>query len=96
MSDNTLNSIMCLALTDGKFRDGLLTDAGNVVRDFDLESEEQDILTAIKADCVTDFARELHAWMVDRGGSNGHRRGYQAQQLGGMWDRRVSALGAVG
>ncbi len=96
MSDNTLNSIMCLALIDGKFRDGLLTDAGNVVCDFDLESEEQDILTAIKADCVTDFARELHAWMVDRGGSNGHCRGYQAQQLGGMWDRRVSALGAVG
>jgi hypothetical protein len=96
MSDNTLNSIMCLAVTDGKFRETLLTDAANVVGDFDLEAEEQHILTAIKVDCVTDFARELHAWMVDRGGSNGHRRGYQAQQLGGMWDRRVSALGAVG
>ena len=96
MSDNTLNSIMCLALIDGNFRDGLLTDAQNVVRDFDLESEEQDILTAIKADCVTDFARELHAWMVDRGGTNGHRKARQPQQLRGMWDTRVSALGAVG
>lgn len=77
MSEHTLNNIMCLALVDGEFRDTLLTDAANALGDFDLDAEEHDVLTAIKACSVTEFARELHAWMVDRRGSNGHRSTYR-------------------
>ena len=80
MSDQTLNNIMCIALTDGKFRDTLLSNPANVVGDFDLDAEEQDVLKAIKADSVTEFARKLHTWMVKRPGSNGHRRAYRPRQ----------------
>ena len=81
MSDHTLNNIMCLALIDGKFRDNLLTDAANVMGEFDLDPEEQDILKAIKADSVTEFAQSLYTWMVERRGSNGHRRAYEPKHL---------------
>jgi hypothetical protein len=81
MSDQTLNNIMCIALTDGKFRDSLLTDPANVVGDFDLDAEEQDILRGIKAESVTEFARKLHTWMVKRPGSNGHQRTYRPRQM---------------
>ena len=81
MSDLTLNNIMCLALTDGKFRDTLLTDAANVVGEFDLDADEQHILEAIKADSVTEFAAKLHDWMVERGGNNGHRRARKSRHL---------------
>jgi len=81
MSDLTLNNIMCLALTDGQFRDTLLTDAANVVGEFDLDAEEQDILEAINADSVTEFAAKLHNWMVERGGNNGHRRASESRRL---------------
>ena len=54
MSEQTLNNIMCMALVDGKFRDSLLTNPANVVGDFDLDVEEQDVLKAIKADSVTE------------------------------------------
>ena len=81
MSDHTLNNIMCLALTDGKFRDTLLTDAANVVGQFDLDADEQHILGAIQADSVTEFAAKLHNWMVERGGHNGHRRASKSRHL---------------
>lgn len=81
MSDYALNNIMCLALIDGRFRDTLLTDAANVVREFDLDTDEQDILKAIKADSVTEFAAKLHNWMVGRGGNNGHRRASESRRL---------------
>lgn len=80
MSDQTLNNIMCMALTDGKFRDTLLSNPANVVGDFDLDAEERDVLKGIKADSVTEFARKLHTWMVKRPGSNGHRRTYRPRQ----------------
>ena len=83
MSDQTLNSIMCMALTDGKFRDTLLTNPANVVEDFDLDADEQDVLKAIKADSVTEFARKLHAWMVQRpSGGNGHGGTHRYRQAG--------------
>lgn len=66
MSDQTLNNIMCMALIDGKFRDALLANPANVVGEFDLDAEEQSALKSIKADSVTDLARKLHAWMVQR------------------------------
>jgi hypothetical protein len=74
MSDQTLNNIMCMALIDGKFRSNLLSNPANVVGDFDLDAEEQDVLTTIKADSVTELARKLHTWMVQRAGSNGHHQ----------------------
>jgi len=74
MSDQTLNNIMCMALIDGKFRSNLLSNPANVVGDFDLDAEEQDVLTTIKADSVTELARKLHTWMVQRPGSNGHHQ----------------------
>jgi hypothetical protein len=77
MSDQTLNNIMCMALIDGKFRASLLSNPANVVNDFDLDAEEQDVLRTIKADSVTEFARKLHSWMVQRPGSDGR---YQAQR----------------
>jgi len=80
MSDHTLNNIMCLALIDGEFRDTLLTDAANVVGEFDLDADEQDILKAIKVDSVTEFAAKLHNWMVERGGNNGHRRASESRR----------------
>jgi hypothetical protein len=81
VSDHTLNNIMCLALIDGKFRDTLLTDAGTVLSDFDLDAEEQDILRAIKADSVTEYARKLHTWMAERRGGNGYHRAYEPSLL---------------
>jgi hypothetical protein len=72
---------MCLALIDGKFRDTLLTDAANVVGEFDLDPEEQDVLKTIRADSVTEFAQRLHTWMVERDGKNGHRRTYEPKHL---------------
>jgi len=68
MSDQTLNNIMCMALIDGKFRRGLLSNPAKVVSDFDLDAEERDVLRTIKADSVTEFARKLHSWMVQRPG----------------------------
>lgn len=84
MSDHTLNNIMCLALIDGKFRDSLLTDPARVVGDFELDAEERDILKAIKADSVTEYARKLHTWMKERRGGNGYRRTYES---GGLMQR---------
>ena len=81
MSDQTLNNIMCMALVDGKFRDTLLANPANVVGDFELDAEEQDILKGIKADSVTEFARKLHMWMVQRPtGGNSHGRMYRPNQ----------------
>ena len=84
MSEQTLNNIMCMALVDGKFRDSLLTNPANVVGDFDLDVEEQDVLKAIKADSVTEYARKLHTWMIERtggsGNGNGHRKTYGPTQ----------------
>jgi hypothetical protein len=68
MSDQTLNNIMCMALIDGKFRSSLLSNPAKVVSDFDLDAEERDVLRTIKADSVTEFARKLHSWMVQRPG----------------------------
>jgi hypothetical protein len=75
MSDQTLNNIMCMALTDGKFRSNLLSNPAIVVGDFDLDADEQCVLTTIKADSVTEFARKLHSWMVERppGGNGNHQ-----------------------
>jgi hypothetical protein len=83
MSDQTLNNIMCMALIDGKFRDTLLTNPAIVVEDFDLDAEEQDALTGIKADSVTEFARKLHTWMSQRpsgGNGNGFRKTARPRQ----------------
>jgi hypothetical protein len=81
MSDQTLNNIMCMALIDGKFRDALLANPANVVGDFDLDAEEQTVLKSIRADSVTDLARKLHAWMMQRpNGGNGHCGTYRARQ----------------
>jgi hypothetical protein len=83
MSDQTLNNIMCMALIDGKFRDTLLTNPAVVVGDFDLDADEQDVLKAIKADSVTEFARKLHTWMSQRpagNNGNGYRKTYRPQQ----------------
>lgn len=81
MSDQTLNNIMCIALTDGKFRDALLANPGNVLGDFDLDAEEQNLFKSIRADSVTDLARKLHAWMLQRpSGGNGHYRSYRSKQ----------------
>jgi hypothetical protein len=92
MSDHTLNNIMCLALVDGKFRRTLLTDVANAVEEFDLDPEELDILSAIKADSVTEFARKLHVWMLERHRGNGHRKTYEPKQLRNAWNRGVSFL----
>ncbi len=92
MSDHSLNDIMCLALIDGKFRHTLLSDVTNVVEEFDLDPEERDVLKAIKAESVTEFARELHTWMLQRHRGNGHRRAYQPKQLRNVWDRRRALL----
>lgn len=72
MSDHTLNNIMCLALIDGQFRQTLLTDASNALAGFELDAEERDVLKTIEAESVTEFARKLHTWMLDRRGNNGH------------------------
>lgn len=81
MSDQTLNNIMCIALTDGKFREALLANPGNVLGDFDLDAEEQNLFKSIRADSVTDLARKLHAWMLQRpSGGNGHRSSYRPKQ----------------
>jgi hypothetical protein len=81
MSDQTLNNIMCMALIDGKFRDALLANPGNVVGDFDLDAEEQHVLKSIRADSVTELARKLHAWMVQRpSAGNGHYTPYRPKQ----------------
>jgi hypothetical protein len=90
MSDHTLNDIMCLALVDGKFRHTLLTDVADVVEGFDLDPEERDILRAIQADSVTDFAGELHAWMLQRHRGNGHRMRAEPKQLRSVWNKGVS------
>jgi hypothetical protein len=90
MSDHTLNDVMCLALIDGKFRRTLLTNVADVVEEFDLDPEEQDILTAIRADSVTEFARELHTWMLERHGGNGHRKAYEPKQLRPLFLQPVS------
>jgi len=90
MSDRTLNDIMCLALVDGKFRDTLLTDATGVMEGFDLDPEEEDILKAIKAESVTDFARKLHTWMSERPRGNSHRRTrYELAHAPGIWNGKV-------
>jgi hypothetical protein len=81
MSDQTLNNIMCMALIDGKFRASLLTNPANVVGDFDLDADEQDVLRTIKADSVTELARKLHSWMVQRPGSNGYHQARRPRQL---------------
>jgi hypothetical protein len=96
MSDHTLNDIMCLALVDGKFRYSLLTDVADVVEEFDLDPEERDVLKAIKAASVTEFAQKLHTWMLERESNNGHCRAYEPRQLRNMWDRRASILEPVG
>ena len=88
MSDHALNDIMCLALVDGKFRHSLLTDVANAVEEFDLDPEEHDILKGIKADSVTEFARTLHTWMLERGRGNGHCKIYGPWQLGNVWNQR--------
>jgi hypothetical protein len=83
MSDQALNNIMCMALIDGKFRDTLLADPATVVGDFDLDAEERDVLKAIKADSVTEFARKLHTWMSQRpsgGNGNGYWKTYRPRQ----------------
>ena len=81
MSDQTLNNIMCMALIDGKFRDALLANPANVLGDFDLDAEEQTVLKSIRADSVTELARKLHAWMMQRpSGGNGHCGTYQSRQ----------------
>ncbi|MGB9301028.1 MAG: Os1348 family NHLP clan protein [Anaerolineae bacterium] len=80
MSDQTLNNIMCMALIDGKFRSNLLSNPANVVGDFDLDAEEQDVLRTIKADSVTEFARKLHSWMVQRPGGNGNHQTRRPRQ----------------
>jgi len=92
MSDRTLNDIKCLALTDGKFRHNLLSDVANVVEEFDLDPEEQAILRAIKADSVTEFARELHAWMLERHGGNRRRTPYEPRQLKNLWGQKALSL----
>jgi hypothetical protein len=81
MSDQTLNNIMCMALIDGKFRASLLSNPANVVGDFDLDAEERDVLKTIKADSVTEFARKLHSWMVQRPRSNGHLQARRPRQV---------------
>ena len=81
MSDQTLNNIMCIALTDGKFRASLLSNPAIVVGDFDLDAEEKDVLNTIKADSVTEFARKLHSWMVQRPRSNGSIQSRRPRQV---------------
>ncbi len=90
MSDQTLNNIMCLALVDSKFRHSLLNGMTNAVEEFDLDPEEQDILQAINADSVTEFAQKLHTWMLERHRGNGHRKAYESEQL-----RRLRATKAL-
>jgi len=89
MSDHTLNDIMCLALTDSRFRHGLLTDVANAVEEFDLDPEEREMLRAVKADSVTEFAQRLYRWMLERHRRNGHRKAYEPKQLKSIWDRRA-------
>jgi hypothetical protein len=92
MSDRTLNDIVCLAVIDGKFRHSLLTDVANVVEEFDLDAEERHILQAIKADSVAEFAQNLHSWMLERHGDNGHRKVCQSQQLKNLWGQKALFL----
>ncbi len=92
MSDHMLNNIMCLALTDPGFRHTLLTDVANAVEDFELDPEERDILQAIKADSVTEFAQTLYTWMLQRHRGNGHRKSYEPKQLRNMWKGRAFSL----
>lgn len=92
MSDRTLNDIMCLALTDSEFRHNLLTDVVSLVEGFDLDPEERDILKAIKAESVTEFAGRLHSWMLERGSNNGHWKAYESSQPKNLWDRRLLFL----
>ncbi len=89
MSDRTLNDIMCLALIDGKFRHNLLANMANVTEEFELDPEERDILQAIKADSVTEFAQTLYTWMMERHRGNGHRKGYGPKHLRNMWNARA-------
>lgn len=92
MSERTLNDIVCLAITDSKFRESLLTNVATAVEEFDLDPEEQDILKTIKAESIAEFAQGLHVWMVQRNRGNGYRKVPEQKQLKRMWDKRVLPL----
>jgi hypothetical protein len=95
MSEHTLNDIMCLALTDSRFRQGLLSDVASVVGEFDLDAEERDILGSIKADSVTEFAQRLHVWMAQRHRGNGHGQSSEARRLENLRAKRALVLESV-
>lgn len=92
MSERTLNDIVCLAITDSKFRESLLTNVADAVEEFDLDPEEKDILKTIKADSIAELAQGLHAWMVQRNRGNGYRKVSKQKQLKRMWEKRVLLL----
>ena len=70
MKHRALNQLLCAALVSKHFRESLLTDTENAVRngyqshDFPLSQEELDFVVQVKAGCFEDFAAQVHNWVM--------------------------------
>jgi hypothetical protein len=87
MNHKGLNQLLCAAIVNDRFRDVLLRDPAQALatgyfdQSFSLTSEEQDLVTDIRAQRLEDFAAQVYRWISDDGshrgnGHNGNSRGY--------------------
>ena len=66
MAHETLQLIVGTAIVDSEFRQSLLKESSDVVKSFELTSEESEAIRGIQAESLEGFASELHRW-ISRG-----------------------------
>lgn len=64
MAHETLQAIVGTAIVDSDFCHSLLQKSPDIARDFELTAEESQAIQSIHASTLSDFASQLHRWIV--------------------------------
>jgi hypothetical protein len=93
MKHKSLNQLLCAATVNTRFRETLLRDpakaiaAGYFDQTFSLTTEEQNLVTGIRAQQFEDFAAQVYHWISIKANGNGRNgngngNGYKANGNG--------------
>ncbi|MBC7238063.1 MAG: hypothetical protein H5T69_19640 [Chloroflexi bacterium] len=63
MAHEMVQMIIGTAIVDARFRQNLLKNTVEVLRDFELTPEESEALARIQADTLHGFAQEVQLWL---------------------------------
>ncbi|RME48338.1 MAG: hypothetical protein D6791_03580 [Chloroflexi bacterium] len=66
MPENGLGCLLMTAVIDPEFQERLLTSPGEVIGDFALTRDEQEVLTSIQAGSFAELAAQLCKWLEQR------------------------------